>query len=151
MIQHHRGGDGCGAGRRRRDTEAIATKDWVYRVDDRWGPGGCKTHGDGGGNERRHRKINTQQEVHCLVLAERSSPWSVYNETMLLTYDDGYRSTTPRDPVEAAEVKRMRYPMDARARARADETASDTDGSTVKMVTPNWYARTRRRSRGTIR
>ena len=41
--------------------------------------------------------------------------------------------------MEATEVKRTRYLADARARARADETASDTDGSAVKMVTPNWY------------
>ena len=41
--------------------------------------------------------------------------------------------------MEAAEVKKARYLTDAKARARADETASDTDGSAVKIVTPNRY------------
>ena len=36
-------------------------------------------------------------------------------------------------------MKRTRYLVDARALARANETASDTDGSAVKMVTSNWY------------
>ena len=82
---------------------------------------------------------NTRRAVGRLVSAAKSSAWSVYNETLLLTYDGGYGATIPRDPVEAAEVKRTRYLADARARARADETASDTDGSAVKMITPNWY------------
>ena len=82
---------------------------------------------------------NTRQAVGRLVSPAKSSAWSVYNKTLLLTYDNKYGATTPRDPVEAAKVKRTRYLADARARARVDETESDTDGSAVKIVTPNWY------------
>ena len=58
---------------------------------------------------------NTRWAIRRLVLAEWSSSWPVYNETMLLTYDDGYGVTTPRDPVEVAEVKRTRYLEDSKA------------------------------------
>ena len=58
---------------------------------------------------------NAQRPVRYLVMAQRNGVWSVYKKTLFLKYNHGWGGTTPSDPKEAKEVKKVWFITDARA------------------------------------